>query len=57
MIPWAVQTFLGIYLTAEENPGKPQLGDGRRSLCDQSSSKMDSHWALFPLRIFTQGKR
>ena len=27
IIPEAVQTSPGICLTAEENPGKPQLGD------------------------------
>ena len=27
MIPGAVHRFPGIYLTAEENPGKPQFGD------------------------------
>ena len=29
MIPRAVFRYPGIYLTAEENPGKPQLGDSR----------------------------
>ena len=29
MKPWAVHRPPGIYLTAEENPGKPQLGDRR----------------------------
>ena len=28
MIPEAVHRAPDIYLTAEENPGKPQLGDG-----------------------------
>ena len=27
MIPGTVHRFPGIYLTAEENPGKPQFGD------------------------------
>jgi hypothetical protein len=27
MIPGAVHRSHGIYLTAQENPGKPQLGD------------------------------
>ena len=27
MISWAVHRYPGIYLTAEENSGKPQLGD------------------------------
>ena len=42
MIPGAVQRSPGIYLTAEEKPGKPQLGDSRRRLCDQSSPQMGS---------------
>ena len=29
MIPGAVHRFPGIFLTTEENPGKPQLGDRR----------------------------
>ena len=29
LIPGAVHNSLGIYLIAEENPGKPQLGDRR----------------------------
>jgi hypothetical protein len=38
MIPGAVQRSPGICLTAEENPGKPQLGDRlTKGLCDQSS--------------------
>ena len=28
----AVQRLLGIYLTAEENPGKPQLGDRLKAM-------------------------
>jgi hypothetical protein len=28
-IPEAMHRSIGIYLTAEENPGKPQLGDSR----------------------------
>ena len=33
MIPGAVHRYPGICLTAEENPGKPQLGDRRPRLC------------------------
>ena len=33
IIPGAVHRYPGIYLTAEEIPGKPQLGDSRRRLC------------------------
>jgi hypothetical protein len=35
MILEAVNRFPAIYLTAQENSGKPQLGDGRGRLCDQ----------------------
>ena len=43
MIPEDAYRPLDIYLTAEENPGKPQLG-GRlmKGLCDQSSPQMKS---------------
>ena len=35
MIPGAVQRSPGICLTAEENPGKPQLGDRlMKGICD-----------------------
>ena len=34
MIPGAVHRTPGIYLIAEENPGKSQLGDRRWRLCD-----------------------
>ena len=38
-----VQKSPGIYLKAEENPGKPQLGDRlMMGLCDQSSPHMGS---------------
>jgi hypothetical protein len=38
MIPGAVHRSPVICLTAEENPGKPQLGDRlMNGLCDQSS--------------------
>ena len=38
MIPGAAHRSPGICLTAEENPGKPQLGDRlMKGLCDQSS--------------------
>ena len=30
----------GIYLIADENPGKPQLGDHRLRLCNKQSPKM-----------------
>ena len=37
MNPGAVQSSPGIFLTAVENPGKPQLGDRlMKGLCDQS---------------------
>ena len=37
----AVHRSPGICLAAEENPGKPQLGDGlMKGLCDQSSRQM-----------------
>ena len=36
MIPGSVQRSLGVYLTTRENPGKPQIGDGRRRLFNQS---------------------
>ena len=39
MILGAVHRSPGICLTAEENPGKPQLGDRlMKGLCEQSSS-------------------
>ena len=42
MVPGAVNRS-GICLTAEENPGKPQLGDRlMKELCDQTSSRMGS---------------
>ena len=42
MLLGAVQRSLGICLTAEENPGKPQLGDRiMKGLCDQSSPPND----------------
>ena len=35
MISWAVHRSPGICLTAEENPGKPQLGDSlMKGMCD-----------------------
>ena len=41
MILGAVQRSHGIYLTAEENPRKPQLGDRlMKGLCDQLSPQM-----------------
>ena len=41
MIPGAVHRSPGICLTAEENPGKPQLGDSlMKGLCHQSSPEM-----------------
>ena len=41
MIPEAVDRSPGICLTAEENPGKPQLGDRLlKGLCDQSLPQM-----------------
>ena len=42
MMPRAVHSSPGIYLTAEENLGKPQLGDRLRMLCDQPSPQMSS---------------
>ena len=43
MILGAVHRSPDICLTAEENPGKPQLGDHlMKGLCDQSSSQMGS---------------
>ena len=43
MIPRTVHRSPGIYLTAEENLGKPQLGDRlMKGLCDQSSPQMRS---------------
>ena len=43
MIPGAVQRSPGIFLTAEENLGKPQLGDRlMKELYDQSSPQMAS---------------
>ena len=39
----AVHRSPGIFFTAEENPGKPQLGDHlMKGLCDQSSPQMGS---------------
>ena len=40
MSPGAVHRFGIFYLTAEENLGKPQLGDRLMKLCDQSSPQM-----------------
>ena len=41
MVPGAVHRSLSICLTAEENPGKPQLGDClMKGLCDQSLPQM-----------------
>ena len=40
MIPGAVHP--GIYLTAEENPGKPQLEGRRLRLCHQRIPQMGS---------------
>ena len=34
MIPVVVHRSPGIFLTAEEKPGKPQLGDRGLRLCD-----------------------
>jgi hypothetical protein len=43
MFPGAVHRSPGICLTADENPGKPQLGDSlTKGLCDQSSPQMGS---------------
>ena len=43
LIPGAMHRSLGICLAAEENPGKPQLGDHlMKGLCDQSSPQMES---------------
>ena len=42
MIPGAVQRSPGICLTAEENPGNPQLGYRLKGLCDQLSPQMGS---------------
>ena len=43
MILGAVHRSPGIFLTAEENPRKPQLGDRlMKGLCDQSSPQMGS---------------
>ena len=43
MILGAVHRTPGICLAAEENPGKPQLGDRpMKGLCDQSSPQMGS---------------
>ena len=43
MIPGDVHRFPGICLTAEDNPGKPQLGDClMKGLCDQSLPQMGS---------------
>ena len=43
MIPGAVLRSPGICLTAEESPGKPQLGDRlMKGLFDQSSPQMGS---------------
>ena len=39
--PWAVQRFPGIYITAEESSGKPQLGDHLKAV-DQSSPQIVS---------------
>ena len=36
MIPGAVKISSGIYLTAEENPGNPQLGDRQKRLRESS---------------------
>ena len=41
-IPGVVHRYPGSFLTAEENPGEPQLGDRRSRLWDQSSPKMGS---------------
>ena len=45
MIPGAVDRSLGIYLTAEENPGKPQLGD---RLMKAVRPVIDSNGGPFP---------
>ena len=43
MIREAAHRSPGIYLTAEENPRKPQLGNRqKKGLCDQSSPQMGS---------------
>ena len=42
MIPGAMHRSPGICLTAEENPGKPQLEDRLMELCDQSLLQMES---------------
>ena len=43
MIPGDVHRSPGICLTAEDNPGKPQLGDClMKGLCDQSLPQMGS---------------
>ena len=38
----AVYRSPGMYLTAEKNPGKPQLGDYQWKLCDHSSPQIGS---------------
>ena len=44
MTLWAVHKYLGICLTVEKNPRKPQQGNRlRKKLCDQSSSQMGSN--------------
>ena len=43
MILGAVHRSPGIYLTAEENPGKPQLGD-----CLMKAVSHRLKWSLFP---------
>ena len=43
MILGAVYRSPGIFLSAEENPRKPQIGDRlMKGLCDQSSPQMGS---------------
>ena len=45
MILGTVHRSPSIYLTAEENPGKPQLGDRlMKDLCDQSLPQMGSNF-------------
>ena len=43
MIPGAVNRYPGIFLTAQENSGKPQLEDRLiKGICDQLSPQMGS---------------
>ena len=60
VMPGAVHRFLGIYLTAEDNPGNPQLGDRRRRLCEQSSplmASLASKWGHYNHATCQEGRR